>query len=145
MRLGATEVINHYEEDIAQRVKELTDGEGVHVVLDHVGGPVWDACFDALRPYGRFVTVGVTGGARGSLHLGRLFTKGVALHGVGYPDNHYLRSVMLDLLRLVERGLVTPVVHATFALEEIRAAYEVMESSSFFGKIVITTDAEAAV
>jgi NADPH:quinone reductase len=137
-RLGAEAVINHYSEDIAARVHELTDGHGVHVVLDHVGGPVWDAAFASLRSYGRFVTTGVTAGARASLHLGQLFTKGVALHGVGRPDDNYLRHVMIELLRLVERGLVTPVVHATVPLDEIRRAHEMMEASSFFGKIVIT-------
>jgi NADPH:quinone reductase len=141
MRLGASEVIDHYQEDIAERVKELTDGNGVHVVLDHVGAPVWEACFNALRPYGRFVTTGVTAGARATLHLGMLFTKGAELHGVGRPDDHYLHGVLAGLLRLVERGLVTPVVHATFPLAEIRAAHELMESSSFFGKIVLTTGA----
>jgi NADPH:quinone reductase len=45
---------------------------------------------------------------------------------------------MLGLLRLIDRGLVTPVVHATVPLEEIRRAHEMMEASSFFGKIVIT-------
>jgi NADPH:quinone reductase len=137
-QLGAEAVINHYSEDISARVQELTDGRGVHVVLDHVGSPVWDAAFAALRPCGRFVTTGVTGGARASLHLGQLFTKGVALHGVGRPDDNYLRQVMLGLLRLIDRGLVTPVVHATVPLEEIRRAHEMMEASSFFGKIVIT-------
>jgi NADPH:quinone reductase len=138
VELGAEAVINHYSEDIAARVRELTDGHGVHVVLDHVGSPVWDAAFASLRPYGRFVTTGVTAGARASLHLGQLFTKGVALHGVGRPDNYYLRQVMTGLLRIVERGQVTPVVHTTVPLEEIRRAHDMMEASSFFGKIVIT-------
>lgn len=138
MQLGAEAVINHYSEDISARVQEFTDGRGVHVVLDHVGSPVWDAAFASLRPYGRFVTTGVTAGARAALHLGQLFTKGVALHGVGRPDDNYLRQVMLGLLRLIDRGLVTPVVHATVPLEEIRRAHEMMEASSFFGKIVIT-------
>jgi NADPH:quinone reductase len=110
----------------------------VHVVLDHVGGPVWDAAFASLRPYGRFVTTGVTAGSRASLHLGQLFTKGVELHGVGRPDNHYLRNVMLGLLRLVDLKLVTPVVHAVVPLSEIRRAHEMMEASSFFGKIVLS-------
>jgi NADPH:quinone reductase len=138
LELGATAAIDHYEDDIAARVNELTGGAGVHVVLDHVGGPVWDAAFASLRPYGRFVTTGVTAGSRASLHLGQLFTKGVELHGVGRPDNHYLRNVMLGLLRLVDLELVTPVVHAVVPLSEIRRAHEMMEASSFFGKIVLS-------
>lgn len=139
--LGATEVIDHYTEDVTRRVKDVTGGYGVHVVLDHVGAPVWEACFEALRPFGRFVTTGVTAGAGARLHIGKLFTKGVALHGIGRPDDYRLRGAMLGLLGLVERGLVIPVVHSAFRLDEIRAAHEVLESSSFFGKVVLTMKA----
>ncbi|ONH23636.1 quinone oxidoreductase family protein [Pseudofrankia asymbiotica] len=138
LELGASDVINHYTEDVAAQVKELTGGQGVHVVLDHVGAPMWNACFGSLRPYGRFVTTGVTAGASAQLHLGRLFTSGVALHGVGRPDDYQVRAVMLRLLDIIDKGLVTPVVHATFPLDDIRAAHEMLESSSFFGKVVLT-------
>jgi NADPH:quinone reductase-like Zn-dependent oxidoreductase len=141
LELGAVAVIDHYQEDVAARVRELTDGQGVHVVLDHVGAAVWDAAFASLRPWGRFVTTGVTAGARATLHLGQLFTKGVELHGVGRPDDYKLRQIMTGLLRLVDIGHVTPVVHATLPLDEIRTAHEIMEASSFFGKIVITVPA----
>jgi NADPH:quinone reductase-like Zn-dependent oxidoreductase len=45
-------------------VRAFTDGEGVDVVLEHVGTPVWAACFESLKPGGRFVTCGVTAGHR---------------------------------------------------------------------------------
>lgn len=143
IRLGADSVINHYRDDVALRIKELTDGNGVHVVLDHVGAAVWDAVFASLRPFGRFVTTGVTAGSRASLHLGQLFSKGIELHGVGRPDDHHLRQVMMGLLRMVERGLVKPIVHAVIPLAEIRKAHEMMESSSFFGKIVLDISIDA--
>jgi NADPH:quinone reductase-like Zn-dependent oxidoreductase len=140
LELGATDVIDHYAEDVAHRVKELTDGHGVHVVLDHVGAPMWNACFDSLRPFGRFITTGVTAGARAQLHLGRLFTTGVSLQGIGRPEDAHIRNVMLGLLEMIERGLVTPVVHSIYPLEDIRAAHELLESSSFFGKVALTLD-----
>lgn len=139
LEIGAVAAIDHYKEDIAARVKELTDGAGVHVVLDHVGTPVWQAAFAALRPFGRFVNTGVTAGHKAELHLGQLFTKGVELHGIGRPDPADNRKSFAGLLRLIERGLVKPIVHAQFPLEEIALAHKLMESSSFFGKIVLTT------
>ena len=135
--LGA-EVINHYKEDVAARVRELTGGEGVHVVLDHVGAPMWRAAMDSLRPYGRFVTTGVTAGHLAQIHLGQVFVKGIEIHGVGRPDDYQIRGIMQGLLALVDKGLVKPVVHAEVPLAQIADAHRMMEASTFFGKIVIT-------
>jgi NADPH2:quinone reductase len=136
--LGAHEAIDHYTEDVAARVKELTGGAGVHAVLDHVGTPVWDAAFASLRPFGRFVTTGVTAGHRVSLHLGQMFVKGTKFMGIGRAERPESRRQLLELIRLVERGQVKPVVHATFPLERIADAHRLMEASTFFGKIVLT-------
>ena len=135
---GAHEVINHYKEDIAARVKELTGGAGVHAILDHIGTATWEASFASLRPFGRFVTTGVTSGHKAELHLGQLFTKGVELHGVGRVDAAQNRKALGELLTLVERGLVKPIIQASFPIEKIAEAHKLMESSAFFGKIVLT-------
>jgi len=141
-RLGA-EPINHYEENVAERVRALTGGRGVDVVLDHVGAPMWDAAFKSLADGGRFVTTGVTAGHMAQIHLGQLFTRGLELHGVGRPDDARLRRIMLGLLRLVANGQVAPVVHAVLPLSEIANGHRMLEASSFFGKIVIRMDEEA--
>jgi NADPH:quinone reductase-like Zn-dependent oxidoreductase len=141
LELGAHHAIDHYTEDVAARVKEITGGQGVHAVLDHVGTPVWEAAFASLRPFGRFVTTGVTAGHRVSLHLGQMFVKGTKVMGIGRSDRPEMRKSMLELLRLVEQGAVKPVVAATFPLESIADAHRLMESSKFFGKIVVTNDA----
>lgn len=138
LALGAHAAIDHYKEDIGKRVAELTEGAGVHVVLDHVGTPVWDAAFDALRPFGRFITVGVTSGHRVNLHLGKMFVKGIEVCGIGRPGTAKMRTSMLGVLSLVELGLLKPEIHARFALPEIAQAHQLMESSNFFGKILLT-------
>ena len=140
--LGAHEVIDHYKEDVAARVKALTQGAGVNVVLDHVGAPMWDAAFESLRPQGRFISTGVTAGHKASLHLGKLFVKGIELHGIGRPDQMVMRNSILELSKLVELGLIKPVVHAVFPISRIVEAHQLMESSRFFGKIVLTIDEE---
>jgi len=136
--LGATAVIDHYRDDIVTRVRELTSGEGVHVVLDHVGAPVFTDAIRSLRPGGRYVTTGVTAGHLAELHLGQVFEKGLSVLGVGRPDEQRVRQVLGEVLRLVERGSVTPVVHGVFPLDEIAEAHKVMELSDFFGKIVLS-------
>jgi len=108
------------------------------VVLDHVGAPVFSAAIRSLRPFGRYVTTGVTAGHLAELHLGRVFEKGLSILGVGRPDEHRVREVVIGLLGLVERGLVVPEVHSVFPLDDVAAAHELMESSDFFGKIVLS-------
>jgi NADPH:quinone reductase-like Zn-dependent oxidoreductase len=137
LELGADAAIDHYEEDIAERVRELTGGRGVQVVADHVGTPVWRAATDSLAPEGRFVTCGVTASHLAQIHLGRLFTQGHAYMGVGRPSPHQIRRTLLGLLSMIEQGSVKPIVHAAFPLREIAEAHRLMESSTFFGKIVL--------
>lgn len=135
--LGADAAINHYDEDIAARVRELTNGRGVEVVCDSVGTPVWRACTDSLAPEGRFVTCGVTAGHLASIHLGRLFTMGHAYMGIGRPSPHEIRRTLTGLTHMLEQGTIRSIVHATFPLSGIAQAHELMEGSTFFGKIVL--------
>lgn len=137
VELGAELAIDHYSDYIVAAVREATDGRGVNVVLDHVGTPVFAAAIRSLAPEGRFVTCGVTAGHMGELHLGQLFVKGITLMGVGRPDNQRIAATMRGLLAMIAQGQVTPVIAATFALEEIADAHQLMESSDFFGKIVL--------
>ena len=87
--LGAEAGIDYTREDILEGVRKFTAGEGVDVVLEHVGTPVWKACFESLKPGGRFITCGVTAGHRVELHLGRVFSRGLTIMGVGRgtPDD----------------------------------------------------------
>ncbi|WP_419919578.1 quinone oxidoreductase family protein [Candidatus Poriferisocius sp.] len=137
MELGAELAVDHYDGDIVSTVRDATDGRGVDVVLDHVGTPVFAAAMRSLAPEGRFVTCGVTAGPMAELHLGQLFVKGISLMGVGRPDNQRIAATMRELLAMIHQGRVTPVIAATFPLEEIAQAHRLMESSAFFGKIVL--------
>jgi NADPH2:quinone reductase len=136
LALGAEEAINYTRDDILERVRAFTGGEGVDVVLEHVGTPVWKACFESLKPGGRFVTCGVTAGHRVELHLGRVFSRGLSIMGVGHgtPDD------MRAFLKVVEQGNVRGVVYQTFPLAEAAEAHRVMEASSFFGKLVLNPE-----
>jgi NADPH:quinone reductase-like Zn-dependent oxidoreductase len=131
--LGAEAGINYTRNDILQGVHAFTADEGVDVVLEHVGNPMWTACFESLKPGGRFVTCGVTAGHRVELHLGRVFSRGLTIMGVGRgtPDD------MRAFLRVVGQGKVRGVVHRTFPLAHAAEAHRVMEASSFFGKLVL--------
>ncbi len=131
--LGAEAGIHHRQEDILEGVRAFTAGEGVDVVLEHIGTPVWKACFESLKPGGRFVTCGVTAGHRVELHLGRVFSRGLTIMGVGRGTPADMRA----FLKVVAQGKVRGIVHRTFPLAQAAEAHRVMEASNFFGKLVL--------
>lgn len=69
LTLGADVVINHTKEKVAERVKLLTEGRGVDVVIEHIGPEVWDTCLHSLGKGGRLITCGATTGAEVKLDL----------------------------------------------------------------------------
>ena len=133
--IGADDVLNHYTEDIVARVRELTAGQGVDVIVEHVGAAVWQACFRSLKDYGRLVTCGVTTGHRVELHLGQVFVRALSIMGVGRGSPEDMQS----LIRLVALGRVQPVIHRRFPLHEAAEAHRLLERSDFFGKVVLHT------
>ena len=132
-QIGAEAVINHYTEDVSARVRDLTGGEGVDVIIEHVGAAVWPACFRSLAVNGRLVTCGVTAGHRVDLHLGQVFTRALSIMGVGRGSPGDMR----ELLRLVDLGRVRSIIHQRFPLHDAAAAHRLLESSAFFGKVVL--------
>ena len=132
-QLGADEVINYKEEDITERAKALTGGAGVDVVLDHVGAEFFTGAFNALRPGGRYTICGATTGLRAELHLGLLFTRQIEIYGGFMGTNEDLRQIVA----MLNRGVIRPVVHQVFPLEQAAEAHRAMAEANFFGKLVL--------
>jgi NADPH:quinone reductase-like Zn-dependent oxidoreductase len=136
--IGARVALDSQRDDLAEAVLAATDGNGVDVVLDHVGTPLWNSVMRTLRPWGRYVTTGVTAGHRVDLHLGQVFVKGLTITGVGRPTDAQIRRTLEGLLSLVASGDVVPRIAATFPLARIAEAHALLESNDFFGKVVLT-------
>jgi NADPH:quinone reductase-like Zn-dependent oxidoreductase len=132
--LGADEVINYQTEPkFSARVRELTEGHGVGIVFDSVGGPVWEECFASLSPGGKYVNCGVTGGYTAQLHLGQLFTRQLSILG----SFNGTKQEMRELIRAVNRGELKPVLSEVLPLSQARAAHTKMEDRDLFGKLVL--------
>jgi NADPH:quinone reductase-like Zn-dependent oxidoreductase len=132
--LGADEVINYREEDLAARIKEITNGKGVNVVVDHVGADFWPAAMSSLATGGRYGICGVTSGYKSELQMGLLFLKYQTVFGV-------FMSCTDDLAKIVELAgdrTIKGIIHQTFPLEQAAEAHKTMESLGFFGKLVLT-------
>ena len=134
LQLGADEVINYNEEDVAEQARALTGGVGVDAVVDHVGADFFGPAFSALRPGGRFGTCGATTGLRSELHLGLLFSQQKEIHGVFMGNTEDMRQIAAVL----NRGVIKPVVDRTFPLRDAAVAHRTMEETNFFGKLVLT-------
>jgi NADPH:quinone reductase-like Zn-dependent oxidoreductase len=135
--LGADEVIDHYAEDVVARVKALTGGRGVDVVIEHVGVATWDRSVRCLARGGRLVTCGATTGHAAALDLRHLFARQLSLLG-SYMGT---KRDLLEASQVFFKGLFRPVIDRTFPLSEAAQAHARLEASAHFGKIVLVPGA----
>ena len=132
--LGADYFINHKTQKIREEVRRITNKRGVDVVFEHVGTATWDESIASLAPGGRLVTCGATTGYDAKIDLRFLFSRQLSLLGSYMGTKSELHTV----LRLVAAGKLKPVVDRIFPLAEAAAAHAYLESSSQFGKVVLT-------
>ena len=131
--LGADAVINHSKEKVSERVKLLTEGRGVDVVVEHIGPEVWDSCLESLSKGGRLITCGATTGGDVTLNLRSLYSRQLTVKG-SYMGT---RAELVKAAELMGQKRLVAVIDRTFPLQEARAAQELMASRKFFGKIVL--------
>lgn len=131
--LGADFVINHYQQKIAQEVRTITKGEGVDIVIEHVGPATWQESVRSLKAGGTLVTCGATTGPKVELELRFLFSRQLSLLG-SYMGT---MSELHEVLGHVFAGWLKPVVDHVFPLQEVRAAHEYLGNSQMFGKVVL--------
>jgi 2-desacetyl-2-hydroxyethyl bacteriochlorophyllide A dehydrogenase len=134
--LGADAVIHHGREKVSERVKLLTEGRGVDVVIEHIGPEVWDSCLGSLAKGGRLVTCGATTGGEVKLNLRYVFSRQLTIKG-SYMGT---RAELVKAAELMGQGRLVSVIDRTFPLQEARVAQQLMLSRKFFGKIVLTVD-----
>ena len=131
---GADEVINYRETPrFSERIKELTDGQGVDLVFDCVGADVWEQNLLSLKNGGRLVITGVTSGARADLNLSLLQGKPLHLMGSGGRSNR----TFADFMKVVRNGSLRGIPGRVFPLFDVGSAHQAMQDRDFYGKIVI--------
>ncbi|OLE51221.1 MAG: NAD(P)H-quinone oxidoreductase [Acidobacteria bacterium 13_1_20CM_3_53_8] len=133
----------------AEKVKELTRGAGVQVILDLVGASYLSANLDALGYSGRLMLVGTMAGSSAPLDFSivmrkRLRITGTVLRARSLEEKaRATRLFSAYVVPLLERGVVRPVIDRVYKIDEVRAAHERLESNESFGKIVLMIGGES--
>lgn len=133
--LGMDVGIDYTEQDVTEAVMEITGGEGVDLVYEHVGGELFQKGIESLKPggSGRMVTCGAHSGEVVPFDVIPFFRSQWTIIG----SFVYSREEVDKVLDFARRGLIKPQVAETYPLSETCAATERMESCDFFGKLVL--------
>lgn len=140
--VGCDEVIDYTSENVAERVRELTDGDGVPVVYDGVGQATLDASLDSLSPFGLLVSFGSASGPVKGFDTGVLAAKG-SLYLTRPSLNTYvdsdeaLQANVADLFDVVGSGAVNIEINQTYALADVVRAHEDLEARKTTGSTVL--------
>ena len=142
-KLGADLAINYKTEDFVAIAKKATDGKGVDLILDMVGGDYIERNYEAAAVEGRIVQIAFQGSPKATVDFRRVMLKrlhhtGSTLRSRSTADKAAIaRAVEDKVLPLLADGRVKPVLYKTFPLKDAAAAHALMESSAHIGKIVL--------
>jgi NADPH2:quinone reductase len=154
---GAHHVINYTTEDFEERVREITQGYGVDVVMDSVGGEVYRKSWQLLAQMGRYILFGVSS-VTGKGALSRLKAAGVyslmkpifppnlmtankGIHGFNLGTlvgkEGYFKSAITELLKIYELGALKPLIGKIFPFDQIVEAHRFLQTRQSVGKVVV--------
>lgn len=139
---GADEVINYSKEDLKVRAKELTDGDGVDIVYDPVGGDYTEAALRATAWGGRLLVIGFAAGPIPKIPLNLTLLKGCDIRGVfwgSFAAREPKRNAqnLMELVAMFNDGTIRPHISARYPLDETGAALRAVMDRKATGKIVI--------
>lgn len=140
--LGADHLVDYSRQDLKQTLKDLTNGEGVDVVYDPIGGAFSEQALRATAWLGRFLVIGFAAGEIPKIPLNIVMLKGCDVRGVFWgdsiirdPDAH--RQNMGQILSWVLEGKLKPHIHAVYPLEEIAKGLDELSARKVRGKVII--------
>jgi len=149
LALGAAHAIDYKASDFVEEVARITNGSGVHLVLDMVAGDYVVRNLKCLADDGRHVTIAVQGGLRAELNMAEVMRRRLTLTGSTLrPRSNEFKGLLADEIHrtvwpLVADGQFRPVMDMAFPLREAADAHRRMEAGSHIGKIVLAVDQQA--
>ena len=141
--LGADVVIDYKQEDFAEAVQRHTDKRGVDVILDHLGGSYLEKNVRSLAVGGRLAVIGVMGGRKAELDIGRVLTNRLSILGsVLRPRPVAEKAAIIhaferDVMPYFAAGRIVPLISHVYPLEQAAEAHRAMEAGEHLGKLVL--------
>jgi NADPH2:quinone reductase len=142
-QLGAERAVNYNDDNFHDVIKDETDGRGVDVILDIVGGHYLADNTRLLTTDGRLIVIGLLGGGKAEINLGRVLSKrliitGSTLRNRGPTFKGQIGSTLRTRVwPKLESGEIAPVIQATFPMAEAYRAHELLEANQAMGKLVL--------
>ncbi|MEY9988679.1 acyl transferase domain-containing protein/NADPH:quinone reductase-like Zn-dependent oxidoreductase/SAM-dependent methyltransferase/acyl carrier protein [Streptomyces sp. V4I8] len=146
--LGAWQVLDSRSLDFVPRVRELTEGRGVDVVLNSLSGEAITHGLDLLRPNGRFIELGKRDILLGNTLPLRPFDRSLTF--IGFNLDHVLMDrdrgsrLVADVVSLIESGAYRPLPLTVYPAARVEEAFQVLQHSRHIGKVVVSFDQGAA-
>lgn len=134
LKMGCDYVINYTREKVSEKVKDITRGNGVDVVFEHVGQDSWYDSLGALKKGGKIITCGATTGATVQIDIRHIFYKHQQIIGSTMGK----RSDLCAIVRLLDSGKIKPVVYKCLPYSRIQDAHLILERNKQQGKVVVS-------
>lgn len=139
---GADFVLNYQNVDWIEKMKEITDGEGVSVILDPIGGEVRKKSFQCLSPFGKIVNFGNASGKKAEFNGSELYSQCQSILGFSFGKLRRLRpekvkEIAKEALPFLEKKQIKIFVGDRFPLKDAATAHERMESRKSTGKLLL--------
>jgi putative PIG3 family NAD(P)H quinone oxidoreductase len=144
VQLGAERAINYRNDDFVEEVMTSTGGRGVDVILDIVGAKYLAPNLRSLAPDGRLVVIGLQGGVKSEVDLGRMLSKRLTVYGTtlrsrsNAAKGRIVEAVVSHLWPAIGRGQIRPVIDRTLPLRDVAQAHQALERGETVGKVVLT-------
>jgi putative PIG3 family NAD(P)H quinone oxidoreductase len=142
--LGADQAFDHRTEDFAAGVLAATGGRGADVILDCIGARYLSRHLECLATDGRLVVIGLMGGARAELDLGRMLRRRIAIIGSTLRSLSARRKAEIigaffcEVATDLDSGSVRPVVDRVVPIEQVGEAHRALAAGEIFGKVVLS-------
>jgi len=140
-KMGADDLVNYSEDGWEEKIRNLTDGKGVDVALEMVGGDVFNKTVKCLAAFGRLVVYGTASGDPAKFYPTNLMRRNQSVIGFFLPqimkETELFKSSLQELLTYVNKGEVELTIWGTYALDEAAQVHQLLQGRKTKGKIVL--------
>jgi len=147
-KVGADYLVNYCDGDIKSKIKELTNGKGVDVVFDPVGGDLFDQAARCINWNGRLLVVGFASGRIPEYKTNLALLKGASMIGVFLgrwikEEPEAYEQNLDELMEFFKQGKINPVLYKSFKMNDFVSAFNVFKERNVMGKVIIEIKKES--